>query len=152
MVLAGGAGCVGAGDDGRGLVKAPQHLDARAADVWRDVYPTVEERFQPGDEVQLAALCVQIVRLRDAQARIDAEGLIVLGGRGQPMQHPAIPVERDAGTAVRALAQRFGLDPASRKALADVKRAPGRPIGAVSSPDRAAITAGAPPAVKLRAV
>lgn len=133
-------------------MKAPTHLDERAAAVWADIWPAVEDRFAAGDEVELAALCVQIVRLRDAQARIDAEGLIVLGGRGQPMQHPAIPVERDAGVAIRQLAQRFGLDPASRKALATEKRGPGRPIGAVSSPDRAAITAGAPPAVKLRAV
>lgn len=133
-------------------MKAPSHLDERASAVWAELWPAVEPRFQAGDETMLATLCVQIVRLHDAQARIDAEGLIVLGGRGQPMQHPAIPVERDAGVAIRQLSQRFGLDPASRKALSDQKRGPGRPVGAVSSPDRAATTAGPPPAVKLRAV
>ena len=45
--------------------------------------------------------------MRDAQARIDAEGLIVADAKGNPIPHPAIALERAAQSEVRAWGDRF---------------------------------------------
>lgn len=55
----------------------------------------------------LEAYCVQVARMRDAQARIDKDGLIVRDDKGRPAAHPAILLEKQAQQEVRAWGDRF---------------------------------------------
>jgi hypothetical protein len=49
------------------------------------------------------AAAVQLVRMRDASKRIEAEGLLVADGKGNPVAHPALEVERLAQDHLRRL-------------------------------------------------
>lgn len=63
---------------------------------------------KPGCEgPDLEAYCVQVARMRDAQARIDAEGIVVSDEKGRPVAHPALAIEKQAQAEVRAWAGRF---------------------------------------------
>jgi phage terminase small subunit len=80
-------------------MKVPSHLDRRARGVWREV-----AKAWPLEDLSPAAvesLCVQVVRMRDAQARVDAEGELVAGARERPEPHPALAIERAAAEQVR---------------------------------------------------
>lgn len=84
-------------------MSAPEHLSPSAAAVWVQV---VEGR--PGCEgPDLEAFCVQVARMRDAQARVDSEGLVVADEKGRPVPHPALAIEKAAQVEVRAWADRF---------------------------------------------
>jgi hypothetical protein len=45
--------------------------------------------------------------MRDAQTRIDREGLVVADAKGNPIPHPALAIEKAAQVEVRAWADRF---------------------------------------------
>lgn len=79
---------------------APKHLSTPAKRAWREV-------VQPGERASclplVEALAVQMGRMRDAQHRVDDEGLIVADERGVPVEHPALSVERLAHVKVREL-------------------------------------------------
>lgn len=84
----------------------PANLSSDAQEVWHEVVDAhhAPERIVGPD---LDAYCVQVARMRDAQARIDAEGLIVADEKGRPVPHPAVELERRAQTEVRAWGDRF---------------------------------------------
>ena len=64
--------------------------------------------LKPGSEgPDLEAYCTQVARMRDAQARIDAEGIVVADARGNPVPHPALAIEKAAQVEVRAWSERF---------------------------------------------
>lgn len=54
-----------------------------------------------GDVPAVEAFCAQVVRMRDAQARVDAEGLVVADAKGLPVPHPALALELAASTELR---------------------------------------------------
>jgi len=57
----------------------------------------------------LEAFAVQVARMRDAQARIDAEGLVVADEKGRPIPHPALDLERAAQAEARTWAKQLGI-------------------------------------------
>lgn len=61
-------------------------------------------RETPATLLALEAMAVQVARARDAQARIDAEGLVVAGSKGEPVPHPALAIERAAQAEIRRIA------------------------------------------------
>jgi len=84
-------------------VSAPEHLSPEARSVWDSVVAS-----KPGCEgPDLESYCVQVSRMRDAQARIDREGLVVADAKGNPIPHPALAIEKAAQVEVRAWADRF---------------------------------------------
>ena len=84
-------------------VSAPEHLSAAAREVWAQV-----TAVKPGCEgPDLEAYCVQVARMRDAQRRIDAEGLVVADEKGRPVPNPSLAIEKSAQAEVRAWADRF---------------------------------------------
>jgi len=87
-------------------VSAPEHLAAGARAVWDEVTSAHDDpaRIEGPD---LEAYCVQVARMRDAQARIDAEGLVVADEKGRPVPHPAVALEKAAQAEVRAWGDRF---------------------------------------------
>ena len=56
---------------------------------------------------ELEAYVGQVARLRDAQRRIAAEGLIVQDPKGFPIPHPAIAIEKAAQVEIRSWGSRF---------------------------------------------
>jgi len=84
-------------------VSAPEHLPSAARSVWNQVVAG-----KPGCEgPDLEAYCVQVARMREAQAQVDKDGIIVRDEKGRPVPHPAIAVEKAAQAEVRAWADRF---------------------------------------------
>lgn len=49
------------------------------------------------------AYAAQVLRMRDARARVDSEGEIVPGPRDQPVPHPALAIERASTAEVARL-------------------------------------------------
>ena len=56
---------------------------------------------------ELEAYAVQVSRMRDAQKRIDSEGLVVADEKGRPIPHPALAIEKCAQAEVRAWSGKF---------------------------------------------
>lgn len=84
---------------------APDYLSEAAATVWQE---TVAGRpVAAHAHAAVAAYCVQVARARDAQARIDREGLVVADEKGRPIPHPAVAIERAAQAEVRAWAPKL---------------------------------------------
>lgn len=72
-----------------------------------------EGRELPGSaDLLVEAYVSQVRRMRDAQSRVDEEGLIVAGPKDSPQPHPAIQIEKSAATEVARL----------RKAIMDSTR------------------------------
>ena len=59
------------------------------------------------DGPDLEAYCGQVARLRDAQARLAAEGSIIADPKGVPIPHPAIAIERAAQDEIRKWGNAF---------------------------------------------
>lgn len=59
------------------------------------------------DGPDLEAFCGQVARLRDAQARLAAEGSIIADPKGVPIPHPAIVIERAAQDEIRKWGNAF---------------------------------------------
>lgn len=86
---------------------APPHLSTVAAAIWDDLVASLGQSAERLAGPDLEAYVVQIARMRDAQARIDAEGLVVADEKGRPIPHPALAIEKAAQTEVRAWAVKF---------------------------------------------
>lgn len=87
-------------------MSAPEGLSPEARSVWDATvaaHPTPDRIVGP----DLEAYCSQVARMRDAQSRINAEGLIVADAKGNPVAHPAIVIEKAAQAEVRAWGDRF---------------------------------------------
>ena len=65
--------------------------------VWDDM---IAAGAQEGPELE--AFVGQVARLREAQRRIAAEGLIIADPKGNPVPHPAIAIEKAAQAEIRA--------------------------------------------------
>lgn len=73
-----------------------------------------------------------------AWSEVPADTLLTTGSTGQLVAHPSIAIAQVADREAAKYAKELGLEGAT-------KRGPGRPVGAVSAPDRAA----APPKLKV---
>lgn len=88
-------------------MSAPEHMSDKARDVWTEVIARWGEMSWKVEGAELEAYCVQVARMRDAQARVDAEGLIIADEKGRPVPHPAIALEKQAHAEVRAWGGKF---------------------------------------------
>jgi len=105
--------------------------DARAALASRgDVTPDLERAI---------ARYAKAVELAErAWAEVPKDTLLTTGSTGQLVAHPAIAIAQAADREAAKYAKELGIEGAT-------KRGPGRPVGAVSAPDRAA----APPKLRM---
>lgn len=88
-------------------VKVPSHLPEDVGRVWVEVVTAWGESAAEVEGPELEAFAGQVARLRDAQRRLAAEGIVVEDPKGQPIPHPAIAVERAAQEQIRAWGDRF---------------------------------------------
>lgn len=75
--------------------------------IKQEILTAYGEGYEAIDGPDLEAYCGQVSRLRDAQARIAKEGLIVADGKGQPVPHPALAVEKSAQAEIRSWGNAF---------------------------------------------
>lgn len=86
--------------------EAPSWLSEDARTVWAELSAASSDPLGlAGPDFE--AYCVQVGRMRDAQRRIDEEGLVVADEKGRPVPHPAIAIEKAAQAEVRAWGSRF---------------------------------------------
>lgn len=59
------------------------------------------------DDCALDAYASQVATLRTAQARVEAEGMVIAGPKGDPIPHPCIAIAKAAQAEVRAWGSQF---------------------------------------------
>lgn len=118
------------------MKKRPSHAEQAAADARNalaergDVTPDLERAI---------ARYARAVELAErAWSEVPADTLLTTGSTGQLVPHPSIAIAQAADREAAKFAKELGIEGAT-------KRGPGRPVGAVSAPDRAA----APPKLKV---
>lgn len=87
---------------------APDHLPKRVAQVWDEVeaaFTTVA--FDRLNKQNLEAYCGQVATMREAQERVDREGIIIADAKGDPVEHPAIGIGKRAQEQIRAWGTEF---------------------------------------------
>lgn len=90
-----------------GSVDAPEHLPADVAVVWVEVVTSMGGHPPRTSIADLEAYAGQVARLRDAQRRLAAEGLVIADPKGNPIAHPALAIERAAQEQIRKWGTRF---------------------------------------------
>jgi phage terminase small subunit len=83
---------------------APVHLPTSEAAIWTEIMSGLPH-VRPSAELE--AFVGQVARMREAQRRIAAEGLIIADPKGYPIPHPAIEIEKRAQIEIRAWGGRF---------------------------------------------
>lgn len=87
-------------------LSAPERLQGKALDAWNEIVAT-NDIAGTVDRQALEAFCILVARLREAQERIDEEGMVVRGSNGRVVPHPALEVERKLAEQIRAWGDRF---------------------------------------------
>lgn len=82
----------------------PSHLAEHLIPIWDEFEGQISPRIGAAG---LEALCVSVYRLRDAEARITADGMIVSDARGNPAAHPALAIEKQAQADIRQWMSKF---------------------------------------------
>lgn len=87
-------------------LEAPERLQGKSRDVWNEIVAT-NDLAGTVDRQALEAFCILVARLREAQERIDEEGMVVRGSNGRVVPHPALEIERKLAEQIRAWGDRF---------------------------------------------
>lgn len=100
--------------------KPPADLGPEARATWKRLAPLVVKAglLTTADLEAFEAMCDAAAIRRQAAALLKAEGLTSSGYKGQPVEHPAVKIERAAAQEFRRWADKFGLTPGSRARLA----------------------------------
>ncbi|MBE0656918.1 MAG: hypothetical protein IH602_04460 [Bryobacteraceae bacterium] len=89
--------------------RPPRHLSEEARGWWKRLMAEFDIDDQPG-LLTLQSTLEAFDRLRESQAVLAKEGITVKDRFGQPKQHPATMVERDARTALMRGLKALNLD------------------------------------------
>jgi phage terminase small subunit len=92
-------------------VAAPDHLPSSHRPIWEQVVARFGAGSRAIEGPALEAYVGQVALLREAQGRVDREGLVVSDPKGNPVPHPAIAVARAAQAEIRAWGDRFDPQP-----------------------------------------
>lgn len=88
-------------------MKSPKHLSDAAAQAWREIVADLDITADGIEAPGLESYAVAVGRMRDAQSRIDAEGIVVADDKGRPVPHPALAIERAAAAEVKRWLERY---------------------------------------------
>jgi phage terminase small subunit len=92
----------------------------------------------PDTERAIARYAKAVELAERAWSEVPNDTLLTTGSTGQLVAHPAIAIAQAADREAAKYAKELGIE-------GHIKRGPGRPVGAVSAPDRAS----APPKLKV---
>ncbi|MGP7815358.1 phage terminase small subunit P27 family [Glutamicibacter soli] len=87
-------------------LNAPDRLPEKVKEVWDEIVAT-NDIAGTVDRQALEAYCFLVSRLREAESRIDEEGMVVRDSRGKVQAHPALEVARKLNEQVRTWGDRF---------------------------------------------
>ena len=90
---------------GRLVVGPPKHLSAQISDIWSEIH---QDYWDHIGIAGLEAVCVLVHTAREAQQRLEADGMIVNDGKGNPIPHPAIAIHKSATDSLRSWTHQFG--------------------------------------------
>ena len=109
---------------GASALEKPDDLPARAAGLWDELVPVLEQAglLNRIDEAALTALCLQWQRACDARTVVEQEGLVAIGSHGQLIEHPMLAAERAAHQLLLRYAEQYGITPVARARIALVAR------------------------------
>ena len=104
----------------RGAPAVPKWLTGEALNTWRRIVPKLAKRgiIKPEDRDALAAYCLAVASMRQAQESIDEQGVLIATERGAQKLNPAFTILTQASNMIRAFAHEFGLTPASESNVA----------------------------------
>lgn len=85
----------------------PARLTSGAAEAWTEITAAHGRRASRIIGPELEIYCEAIAAVREARARVAAEGMIVADPRGLPIQHPALAAALAAEKTVERMAPRF---------------------------------------------
>lgn len=89
-------------------MSAPDYLTEPVARVWEEVEAAfAPEAFERLNKQSLEAYCGQVATMREAQQRVDTEGIIIMSAKGDPLEHPAIDIAKRAQAEIRAWGTEF---------------------------------------------
>jgi P27 family predicted phage terminase small subunit len=102
-----------------GLPVCPSGVSDEVKQVWDYTLAELSAMkcATPADRDALLAYCEAVVLHRLASQEIAEGGITALGGNGAVGRAPAVLVQKDAATMIRAFAQEFGLTPAARSQI-----------------------------------
>lgn len=105
-----------------GPVNPPASLSPQAKDVWTQVAPVCEHMgtLTTADVDTFAAYCeLQATLNQIVQFKARPDWTPVITNRhGEPVEHPAVRMERQTALALKVYQEKFGLDASSRARLA----------------------------------
>ncbi|MGQ3382966.1 terminase small subunit [Glutamicibacter sp. TV12E] len=84
----------------------PERLPDNVKAVWDEIVAS-NDVAGTVDRQALEAFCYLVARMRQAQERIEEEGMVVRDARGKVQPHPALEVERKLAEQIRAWGDRF---------------------------------------------
>jgi P27 family predicted phage terminase small subunit len=101
-----------------GEVVKPGRLAGEAERLWDELAPSLVRKgvLTAWDVPAFAEACRWWALYQDALGRVESEGLIVEGAKGE-RKHPAFQVARDAWDKFAQVAGKFGLTPSERSRL-----------------------------------
>ncbi|UNC92412.1 phage terminase small subunit P27 family [Candidatus Contubernalis alkaliaceticus] len=112
-------------------VKPPRGIFPKEAKFARQLWETygpMLERCGIVTELDIPAfgnLCMTYETIRQSEVKIQEDGLLIEGRKGEPVKNPLTSVLNAARQAFRLQAQEFGLSPHSRERL-NVQQDPGK--------------------------
>lgn len=119
------------------MAKSPKTPHAAAAEA-REALAERAGDVTPDTERAIARYAKAVELAERAWSEVPADTLLTTGSTGQLVAHPAIAIAQAADREAAKYAKELGIE-------GHTKRGPGRPVGAVSAPDRAS----APPKLKV---
>lgn len=104
----------------------PEDLTEAEAAVWEQLSPELDrlEITKAADRPAFERLVKAIVRGREADEDISANGIVEYGAKGGRIKNPAVTVAEQASREIRMWAQEFGLTPSAENRISAAKMDP----------------------------
>lgn len=87
-------------------MKKPTNLPKHLHEIWDELAGQVRPAIGTAG---LEALCGQVWLARDARRRVERDGMIVQDAKGNPIEHPALNIERKAQAEIRTWLGKYGI-------------------------------------------
>lgn len=98
----------------------PDWLPDAAKEIWKEEAPRLERLglLTEIDGEEFARYCLLTVRARQAEREVEEKGIMVPGAvKGTMVKNVAVAISRDYNAAASKLADKFGMNPVSRRGI-----------------------------------
>lgn len=97
----------------------PKFLSSSAKYEWKRICEVMKDQnvITKADRAALASYCTSYARWKEAEALIDAEGMVLVTDKGYSYQHPAVSIAQKERMLMRQFLTELGLTPSSRARL-----------------------------------